>query len=374
VLTAAGFSTYSGTKVTLPSDPAHRMAQVPSGDLGATTVGQAIDAADCTAPSAQSPQDEAGCRALGIDAGVLLYAPDCAGLSVSACQSAFTTAGFTGSVTVDTLSTADANLSYGAGDAVTTEPAVGALTAFNTAITIHQNPDPLPIVWSPAQFGETYDQYVARLQSIGWLGTASMTSLSADGADPRYGVSGVPCTSIVPGDRIRPTDPVNFFRNPTTSFSSTHGSDGGSCGGAVATPPDEHDCEFNDAIGDNPAQGTWEDTIISFGSQALDAECAEAWQMLISAGILNADYTLTASAISDAVDMDLVIAYWKLIDELPKHGSSIEFWRKVFIDNISGVALETQEGHHFELHFYRDIAGNTYTGDDFKIVFTDWFH
>lgn len=235
-------------------------------------------------------------------------------------------------------------------------------------------PGGFKITWQAANVDETYDQYLSRLQSLGWLGAASVTSLDAINGDPAFALAGVPCTSVQPGTTIGANDPVAFFENPTTSFSTTHGSDGGSCGGGYATPSSEQDCEFNDSIGSTPGQGTWAETASVWGSYALDSECAEAWQALVDLGILNADFTLTSSAISGAQNMDLAIRNPALQDELPKHGSSIEFWDKVYVDSVGGNLLETSEGHHFELHFYRDVVGNTYTGMDFKVVFSDWFH
>jgi len=59
---------------------------------------------------------------------------------------------------------------------------------------------------------------------------------------------------------------------------------------------------------------------------------------------------------------------------LPEFGSSIEFWRKVYIAAISGEPLQTSSGKRFELHFYRDVSDHVYTESDFKVVFHDWFH
>jgi len=225
--------------------------------------------------------------------------------------------------------------------------------------------------WPAASVLETYTNYLGRLRTAGWLGVATVTNLSGLEGDPAYGVSGVPCTSRAVGSTIGTLGPATFFVNPSSSFSNDHGSDGGSCGGGAATTEEEPECEFNDAIG--LANGTWDETANEWGSYTLDAECAEAWSILQDLGIINENGSLTEQAIEIAENMDLTIENPALKTELPLHGSAIEFWKKVFIDTVGSTPLETTAGNAFELHFYRDIADNPYTGKDFKIVFRDWF-
>lgn len=80
------------------------------------------------------------------------------------------------------------------------------------------------------------------------------------------------------------------------------------------------------------------------------------------------------AAVSAAEPMEMRILNPTLVRLLPQYGSDIEFWRKVFIDKFNGIDLVTPDGHGFELHFYRDVFGQTHVDHDVKIVFLDWFH
>lgn len=310
----------------------------------------------------------------GYDGGYSYTMPNCTGLTASACEAAITSAAnSTGaavpSFSVTTASTADADLIIAAGQAISTAPAASWYGQPST-VTITRNPDPLPIVFPPAYPFETYAQYVQRLRNLGWFGTATVVGLTATEGDPAYAVAGVPCTSVSAGSRIDASDAVSFYQNPTTTFSSSDGSGGGACGGGYSTPSGG-DCEFNDAI--NIDYQTWDDVIAEYGPYYLDAECAEAWQKLVDEGFLNSDFTLTGTATSDAINLGTQIRNFALIALLPTFGDSIEFWRKVKIDISGGAPLETDDGHRFELHFYRDSSLHTYTGRDFKVVFRDYF-
>jgi hypothetical protein len=195
------------------------------------------------------------------------------------------------------------------------------------------------------------------------------------GGDPAYAVGGVPCTSIQPAETVGTLSPATFYKNPTSSFSDVHGSDGGSCGGGQTTSVSEPECEFNDEIGNDPLKGTWEETIAAWGPYVLDAECAEAWALLHTLVVLDSGGELTSGAETAAQVMaTLEILNIALHDILPLHGGPIEEWNKVYLDEFETTTFVTEGGHHFELHFYRDVNGNTYDGKDFKIVFTDWFN
>jgi hypothetical protein len=226
--------------------------------------------------------------------------------------------------------------------------------------------------WPAAETTETYSQYVTRLRSLGWLGTATVSALGAIAADPAYALSGVPCTSVPAGTTIGTLDPVTFYQNPSASFFDEHASDGGSCGrGSTTTsaggPPD---CEFNDAV--TKQHKSWRDALED-DPVVLNMECAEAIAILQAAGYLDESGGLTEAAKTDAVDMvGLVIKNPVLIELLPTLGDDIDYWFKVFINNKDEEPFQTEEGSSFELHFYRDISGTVYTGDDFKIVFKDW--
>jgi hypothetical protein len=96
--------------------------------------------------------------------------------------------------------------------------------------------------------------------------------------------------------------------------------------------------------------------------------------MLRDAGVLDSNGNLTMAAIQAAIAMNLRILNRRLHDILPQHGSDIDSWRKVYLASLGGTDFVTPSGYRFELHFYRDIFNQAYTGHDFKIVFKDWFH
>lgn len=234
------------------------------------------------------------------------------------------------------------------------------------------NGGPLLVEWLAPDPQETYADYLARLRQAGWVGNALVESLAPDEADHTVRLGGVPCTSQAIGSVVPRTAPTTFYVNPTVPLSSASGAGGGSCGGGFATPA-AGKCKFNDAISSDMNRGSWEGTQAAWGSYVLDAECDEAWQILRDLGLVDAQGIVTQDGVSAARDLATRIANPIIREILPNHGLPIEDWKKVSIKDFMGMPLQTDAGHRFELHFYRDEAGNQYTGRDFHVVFQDWF-
>ena len=95
--------------------------------------------------------------------------------------------------------------------------------------------------------------------------------------------------------------------------------------------------------------------------------------MLRDLGVVDVLGDLTPGAIIAALDMQTHIANPLLREILPDHGLDIDDWRKVYLDGFSGVQFQTGAGYRFELHYYRDLAGQHYIDHDFHVVFQDWF-
>lgn len=233
------------------------------------------------------------------------------------------------------------------------------------------NGGPLLVEWLGPDPQETYADYLARLRQAGWVGNALVESLTPDEADHTVRLGGVPCTSQEVGSVVPRGASATFYVNPTVPLSSASGSDGGSCGGGFVTPA-AGKCKFNDTITVDQQRG-WERTIEDYGPYVLEQECGDAWQILQDLGLLDAQGALTQTGIDAARELSTVIANPAVREVLPNYGLNVEAWHKASIESFLGVPLRTQAGHEFQLHFYRDSAGNTYTGQDFHVVFQDWF-
>src|SRR5437588_4285985 len=91
-----------------------------------------------------------GNSALGVSGasfpGTATIPTSCIAATPTACKSALTAAGFSVTPTEVTLSTSGADLTKPAGAVVTTSPAAGSVVDTATAITLSENPNPLPVV------------------------------------------------------------------------------------------------------------------------------------------------------------------------------------------------------------------------------------
>jgi hypothetical protein len=106
--------------------------------------------------------------------------PNCIDLTVTACSTALTAAGWVGPLTTITLPATTAQLTHPAGAIVSANYSAGVTLNVGVAITLTRNPDPLPIALPHPLIGETYLDYVTRLQDLGWLGAYTTLELDAD--------------------------------------------------------------------------------------------------------------------------------------------------------------------------------------------------
>lgn len=114
--------------------------------------------------------------------------PNCIGLSVSACGSAITAAGSSSSTLSNTVvSPWTADLTKPAGAIITQNPAGGAVVNTSSTITTTSNPTTMPFQLPAPNPNETYTDYVTRLQGLGYVGTATSTTLTT--AEGGYGPS-----------------------------------------------------------------------------------------------------------------------------------------------------------------------------------------
>jgi hypothetical protein len=161
-------------------------------------------------------------------------APNCAGLSSSACVTAFSTAGFTATPTVSTASFSGADVAKPPSTVITQSPgaSVAADPASTVTITVNPAAVDMPFAIPRPLVGETYADYIARIQSLGYLGAITYIDLDDTSGDPDLGPSGVPRVGIqigtntttvqeltkswpIPNPQIKAGSGITVYRNPT---------------------------------------------------------------------------------------------------------------------------------------------------------------
>lgn len=211
---------------TIPSaaaDATH--LQTAEDSLGTSQAGSAW--VNATVSGAPDPYGGGG----GTPANVTV--PNCTGLTSAQCTALLQENGEIGTITIETLEPGQANVDLPAGAVVTTNPAGGAVVPATTGITVEINPDAadMPIKLPQPLANETYDDYVARLQALGWVGTA--TVFDSD-VDINTGPDGVVRLALAPAGKtdvqtiyravwpvasiaLLKTTPITFWKNPTTA-------------------------------------------------------------------------------------------------------------------------------------------------------------
>lgn len=146
----------------------------------------------------------------------LVQVPNCVGVQPSACRSLLTGAGIVTAPQETTLTPAQADLTKPAGAVVSTNPASGAWVDPDTGVvTLTENPNPLPIVVpQPLQGGETYTQYLTRLQGEGFVGSYTNEFVTDANINPQLGPDDVVAVSPAPGTQIAPNTSVTVQSNP----------------------------------------------------------------------------------------------------------------------------------------------------------------
>lgn len=143
----------------------------------------------------------------------LVDVPDCVGLQYMECAGLLEDLELVPTHTVVTGPEIDTTLPPGA--VVRTVPDNGTQVETGTQVQIRRNPATMPVTIPQPQPGETAPAYVARLQSLGLVGTISY--LDSTSTDPRFGpdevVRTVPAISTV----VQPGTSVTVVANPQTA-------------------------------------------------------------------------------------------------------------------------------------------------------------
>ncbi len=224
-------------------------------------------------------------------------------------------------------------------------------------------PDPLNgnITWAAASPTETYDQYVARLRSHGWLGTAIKVTLDENNGDPEFIAGGVPCTSAATGSSIGASDAVRIFVNPS-AFGEGDPTPGlPACPGRLATSKTSNKCTFKG--------NRWAD-VIEANESFYAGVCNDAWTYFWN----NQELFASDGSITGIRDLDFFdivegeeIGDGDVINQLSAQDPDMSHWAKTKTIVFGGP-------HPFEIHFYRHIPSNTVRFDvDFKIRFMEIF-
>jgi hypothetical protein len=184
-----------------------------------------------------------------------LTMPDCVGLTVSACDAALAALGFTGTTTYTDLGLAGAVVTKPAGAVVTQASAFGSTIPTTGTLTFTRNPTTMPVLLPQPLLNETYDDYLARLVTLGWLGVAVPLDLTDATAETQLGPSApvrITVTTTVgtqtlsplawpaTAPRINPTAGLSIARNPATVAPATSGPPppgAGGGGGSCSCPP-----------------------------------------------------------------------------------------------------------------------------------------
>jgi hypothetical protein len=211
----------------------------------------------------------------------------------------------------------------------------------------------------PAPLGtETYDAYIGRLQTLGLVGSANVTTLGADDGDSEFIASGVPCTVPAQGARIRITSQVTLYANPAV-FGSADSGPGPTCGGRLATSKTSNRCSFHDR--------RWDEVYAAnptYYQQACDDAWAYFWahQMMIDAdgNVLDETQLHTMYVGAQIEDPEAVA-------RLTADGSTMAQYEKAATDSFAAP-------HPFHLHLYWNPTTNKIRFDtDFKLRFNTLF-
>lgn len=167
--------------------------------------------------------------------------PDCIGQTEGFCTTLLELAGWEGELTIGEATLEESNPALAPEAVVVQTYTPGTQLDRGVAITLTLNPnsDNMPLDLPeplPGPEGETYTQYVTRLQELGYIGTATLEELSENLGDPERGPGDAVTTAPHPGTRIRVGDPVIVRVNPP-SWPEPPGAPGGGGGGPSCNCP-----------------------------------------------------------------------------------------------------------------------------------------
>jgi hypothetical protein len=212
---------------------------------------------------------------------------------------------------------------------------------------------PLIILPSPALY-ETYEDYVARLRSRGWLGAATVVELGIDEGDPAYGARGVPCTSVRVGVRTPPEADITFYVNPSIFMGGSSSADW-DCSAPPPPPIVTPRCEYDDGV----SEFSWK-LAMEYWPGPHQQACADAWQQFLSLGglsLLGHPESNTGNKIKNPAIIEAIEA---------RYNTPISEWRKWEWGpfQINGLS--------FVVHAYKNIVTGDIATDydlDYKIKF-----
>lgn len=171
-------------------DSSHNFADASGNPLTAAQVQAQVDlncrldASYCTG-GANAP-DNSGAV---LNPLVTVTMPDCIGALVAVCVAALDSAGHTGTRTFIPGTFAGADATKPADAVISADHTAGAAIPKTDPLTFTLNPDPaeMPLTLPRPGGNETYDDYVARLVDLGWLGSITYVYLDDTNADVQVG-------------------------------------------------------------------------------------------------------------------------------------------------------------------------------------------
>jgi hypothetical protein len=167
--------------------------------------------------------------------GLVTVPASCIGEQPAQCKADLSAAGFTTAPAETTLTPAQSDLTKPAGSVVETKPAVGTQVDTATSVELDENPNPLPLTIPAPDPGETYPNYIARLQQLGFTGTITNTFLDDQQLDTTQGPDVAIRTNPAVGTQVTPETSIEVFSNPDDA---PQPADGGAGAGGGPLAPD----------------------------------------------------------------------------------------------------------------------------------------
>jgi hypothetical protein len=216
---------------------------------------------------------------------------------------------------------------------------------------------------------ETYDAYVARLQSLGFVGSTYRIDLDADSADSDFVSLGVPCTVPSDGSRVRIASTLTLYVNPSV-FGANNFNTTPMCGGRLATTRLTTKCDFS------PSNHRWEDVVSGPDAAFYEQACNDAWAYFWANQAIFDITDDNSGGLKSGVTPGGLINHIREVtflgDQLVKSflGASdpdLSHWQKAKTTTFAGP-------YPFQLHFYYNTVTREVRFDlDFKLKFNNFF-
>jgi hypothetical protein len=217
---------------------------------------------------------------------------------------------------------------------------------------------------------ETYDMYVARLQSAGFVGSISRVDLDSDSGDSDFAETGIPCTAPSEGSRIRIASTVTLYVNPAV-FGANEFNTTPMCGGRLATTRLSNNCAFT------PSGYIWSRVADGTDATFYTEACSDAWAYFWGNQEVFGITDDAMGYLKDGVDNTNLIRDIRRGDLLGDEdvrqflGSidpDLSHWQKATTLSFSGAP------HSFQVHLYYNTVTRQVRFDlDFKLKFNSVF-